>query len=68
MTRQNGKTAHFSRYRGVLGRDEPNLITACRERLSAGLAMLDPGGSSDGPRVPRWGLRANVRVAPEDPS
>jgi predicted transcriptional regulator of viral defense system len=52
----------------ALGRDEPNLIAACRERLSAGLAILDPGGPSDGPRVPRWGLRANVRVAPESPS
>lgn len=52
----------------TLGRDEPSLIAACRERLSAGLAMLDPRGPSDGPRVPGWGLRANVLVTPESPS
>ena len=52
----------------ALARDEPSLIAACQERLPAGLAILDPGGPTDGPRVPRWGLRANVRVTPESPS
>lgn len=52
----------------ALGRGEPNLIAACQERLPAGLAMLDPSGPTDGPRVPRWGLRANVRITPESPS
>jgi predicted transcriptional regulator of viral defense system len=52
----------------ALGRDEPNLIAACQERLPAGLAMLDPGGPTDGPRVARWGLRANVRITTESPS
>jgi predicted transcriptional regulator of viral defense system len=51
-----------------LGRDEPKLIAACRKRLPSGLTLLDPGGPPDGPRVPRWGLRANVKVAPESPS
>ena len=52
----------------ALGRDEPDLIAACRARLSAGMALLDPDAPPDGPRVAAWGLRANVRVAPEAPS
>ena len=52
----------------ALGRDEPELISACQTRLSAGLALLDPDGPPDGPRVPAWSIRANVRVAPGSPS
>lgn len=52
----------------LLGRDEPGLIAACRDRLSAGVALLDPDASSQGPRVPRWSLRANVRLEPQSPS
>lgn len=52
----------------ALERDEPELIAECRTRLSAGLAVLDPDGPRDGARVPAWGIRANVRVAPEGPS
>jgi predicted transcriptional regulator of viral defense system len=52
----------------VLGRDEPALISACRTRLSAGLALLDPDAPPDGPRVSSWGLRANVRISPMAPS
>jgi predicted transcriptional regulator of viral defense system len=52
----------------ALGRDEPELIAACRARLSAGLSLLDPDGPADGPRVSAWGIRANVRIAPEAPS
>lgn len=52
----------------ALGRDEPELISACKERLSAGLALLDPDSPPNGPRVPGWGIRANLRVAPGSPS
>jgi predicted transcriptional regulator of viral defense system len=52
----------------ALGRDEPELIAACRARRSAGVALLDPDAPPTGPRVPAWGIRANVRVAPEGPS
>jgi predicted transcriptional regulator of viral defense system len=52
----------------TLGRDEPELIAACQARLSTGLALLDPDGSPDGPRVPAWGIRANIRIAPGSPS
>ena len=52
----------------ALGRDEPELISECKARLSTGLALLDPDGPPDGPRVPAWGIRANVRIAPESPS
>jgi predicted transcriptional regulator of viral defense system len=52
----------------ALGREEPELVAACQERLPAGIALLDPDAARDGPRVPRWGIRANVRVGPESPS
>ncbi len=52
----------------ALGRDEPELIAACRARLSAGIVLLDPNAPPGGPRIPMWGLRANVRVAPQGPS
>jgi len=52
----------------ALERDERELIAACRTRLSAGLALLDPDAPPDGPRVPSWGLRANVRISPIAPS
>ena len=52
----------------TLGLDEPELIAACKERLSTGVALLDPDGPPEGPRVPAWGIRANVRIAPVSPS
>jgi predicted transcriptional regulator of viral defense system len=52
----------------ALRRDEPELIAACRARLSAGIVLLDPDAPPGGPRIPVWGLRANVRVAPQSPS
>ena len=52
----------------TLGRDEPELIAACQARLSTGLALLDPDGPPNGPRVPAWGIRANVRITPGSPS
>lgn len=48
--------------------DRPELIAACRERVSAGVSLLDPDGPKDGRRVSRWGLRVNVRVEPAEPS
>lgn len=38
------------------------LLAACEQRLSSGVSLLDPGAPTRGPRVGRWGLRANVRV------
>jgi predicted transcriptional regulator of viral defense system len=52
----------------ALGRQEPALTEACLARLSAGVALLDPDGPRSGPRVPRWSIRANVRVRAESPS
>jgi predicted transcriptional regulator of viral defense system len=48
--------------------DRPELVSACRERVSAGISLLDPDGPKDGPRVSRWGLRVNVRLEPVEPS
>ncbi len=48
--------------------DQPSLVSACEERVSAGISTLDPDGPSEGRRVMRWGLRVNVRVAQEGPS
>jgi predicted transcriptional regulator of viral defense system len=52
----------------MLGRDEPGLLSACKAQLSSGVALLDPDGPREGPRVPAWHLRANVHVAHEGPS
>ncbi len=52
----------------TLGHDEPELVSACKERLSTGVALLDPDGPPEGPRVPAWGIRVNVRIAPVSPS
>ena len=46
----------------------PEILAECRERVSAGVSLLDPDGPGDGPRVSHWGIRANVRVVPESPS
>lgn len=52
----------------ALGREEPALTEACLARLSAGVALLDPDAPPSGPRMPRWSIRANVRVRAESPS
>ena len=52
----------------ALEQDQAELVAACRERVSAGISLLDPDGPKDGRRVTRWGLRVNVRVEPEEPS
>jgi predicted transcriptional regulator of viral defense system len=41
--------------------DSPELLT-CRDRISAGISLLDPGGPKRGKRVGKWGIRANVKV------
>ncbi|MGC1238477.1 MAG: hypothetical protein WA860_06780 [Acidimicrobiales bacterium] len=48
--------------------DFPDVIAACKERMSAGISALDPNGPKAGPRVMRWGLRINVHIEPENPS
>lgn len=48
--------------------DRPELVAECRARVSAGISKLDPGGSSSGRRVTRWGLLINASVGPEEPA
>jgi predicted transcriptional regulator of viral defense system len=52
----------------VLGLHQPDLLEASRQRLSSGIALLDPQAAPDGPRSPTWRLRLNARVAREEPS
>lgn len=52
----------------VLGIHQPELLDECRNRLSSGIALLDPRAAPNGPRSPAWRLRSNVRVAREEPS
>jgi len=52
----------------ALGRDAPQLVDACKERVSAGISSLDPHGPKGGRRTTRWGLRVNVTITPQDPS
>lgn len=52
----------------ILRPGESSLISACRQRVSAGISVLDPGGPSSGSRVTKWGLLINARVRPEDPT
>jgi len=46
----------------ALGLDEPALIEHCRERMSSGVVMLDPGIDAPGARDSRWNLRVNARI------
>jgi predicted transcriptional regulator of viral defense system len=50
----------------VLRPDLAGLLTACCERVSAGISPLDPEGPPGGRRINKWGLRVNVRVGPEE--
>jgi predicted transcriptional regulator of viral defense system len=52
----------------TLGFENEELITACQERLSAGISALDPKGPKGGRRVMRWKLRVNVAVTHEGAS
>lgn len=46
----------------TLGIPDDDLVAACRDRMSGGVSLLDPGASDTGPRIGEWGLRANVRL------
>ena len=50
----------------AMGRQEVSLMEECRKRVSVGLSLLDPDGPDGGPRVARWRLRANVKIAAKD--
>lgn len=52
----------------ALGRDAPDLVEACRSRVSAGVSALDPDGPEGGRRTMRWGLRINVAIVPQEPT
>jgi predicted transcriptional regulator of viral defense system len=52
----------------VLDRDLPEIVGACRERISSGISELDPDGPNSGPRTMRWGLRLNAVVVREGAS
>jgi len=52
----------------TLGIDVPDLLSACRQRISSGVSALDPDGPPGGRRIMRWGLRVNVLVTDEGPS
>jgi predicted transcriptional regulator of viral defense system len=52
----------------ALGRDAPDLIEACQERVSTGVSALDPDGPKGGRRMMRWGLRVNVAIVPQEPT
>ena len=52
----------------VLAPDRASLIEECLARVSTGVSPLDPDGPKSGRRVPRWGLRVNVQLAPEEPA
>jgi predicted transcriptional regulator of viral defense system len=42
--------------------DAPELVKACLDRRSSGLAKLDPAAGAPGQIVRRWGLRVNVAL------
>lgn len=52
----------------ALGLDVPELVAACRQRVSAGISPLEPDGPPGGRRVMRWALRVNTLVADDGPS
>lgn len=52
----------------VLGTGHTDLIEACRDRISAGVSLLEPDGPKRGRRAMRWNLRLNAVIRPEDPA
>jgi predicted transcriptional regulator of viral defense system len=61
-----GNGAAFKRLGYILEESDralPELISACRERVTPGVSALDPTQRSSGPRAPRWHLRANVDLS-----
>lgn len=52
----------------TLGIGPPDLVSACQDRLSSGISVLDPDGPTGGRRVMRWRIRVNVGVVQEGSS
>jgi predicted transcriptional regulator of viral defense system len=52
----------------ALGLDQPHLVNASQDRLSAGISALDPDGPQGGRRNMRWRLRINATITPQEPS
>lgn len=48
-----------------LGKVPPEWLERCREQVSAGVSLLDPGGPKRGRIVSRWGLRLNMPLGDE---
>ena len=48
--------------------DVDGLVAACADRISAGVALLDPSGARTGPRDASWGLRVNATIEADDVS
>lgn len=48
--------------------DRGGIVSACLDRVTAGMSALDPAGPAGGVRVSRWGLRINVAMAREGAS
>jgi predicted transcriptional regulator of viral defense system len=48
----------------ALGVDDPDLISACRARISTGVGLLDPGRARTGSITTAWNLRINAAVEP----
>ena len=46
----------------TLGLDDSELIAACRDRISAGVSLLDPYRAATGSITTRWNLRVNATV------
>lgn len=68
---RSGNHAVFKRLGYVieaLGLNQPHLVNVSQERLSAGIAALDPGGPQGGRRNMRWRLRINATITPQEPS
>ncbi|MGH9246923.1 MAG: hypothetical protein ACRD29_21930 [Acidimicrobiales bacterium] len=63
-----GNRAVFKRLGYIAERthyDADGLVTACRDRISRGVSLLDPTGPAGGTREPGWGLRVNVGTTRE---
>ena len=68
---RSGNHAVFKRLGYViesLGLDQPLLVNASQDKLSAGISALDPGGPQGGRRNMRWRLRVNAMITPQEPS
>lgn len=47
---------------------DDRFLEECEQRLSAGIALLDPSAPERGERDTRWRVRVNTRVRTDDPS